>query len=153
MATLTVRRFAGRSVQPELVQIVDARALPNAVELLHERGREDFAQRPCQRLPARQRIHHFHLRVPGLDAVGQIDRQHADVDRLDDILVEVLQPLVFGDFLFQRCVQPSILDGDTHVAGQRFQQLDVFAGQEIAFDCLAQSEHGDACFCCARQGM
>ena len=114
--------------------------LPHAVELFHELRREDLAQRPGQRLPARQGVHDFHLRVPGFDAVRQVDRHHAHVDRLDDVFVEVLQAFVLGDLLFERGVQARILDGDADVAGQGFQQFDVFAGQEIAFHRLAQAE-------------
>ena len=46
-------------------------------------------------------------------------------------------------FCSQRGVQPRVLDGDADVAGQRFQQFDVFAGEEVAFHGLAQAQHGD----------
>ncbi len=69
-------------------------ALAHAVVLFQKCGREHVAQRAAQRLRARRRVHHFHLRVPRLDAVFQVHRQHADADGLDDVLVEFLQPLV-----------------------------------------------------------
>ena len=47
------------------------------------------------------------------------------------------------DLLLQRGVQARVLDGDADVAGQRFQQLDVFAGEEIALAGLAQAHDGD----------
>ncbi len=37
-------RFAGGSSQPELIKIVDARILPNTVELLDEGRRKNLAQ-------------------------------------------------------------------------------------------------------------
>ena len=101
-----MRAFARRRCQPELIKIVDSRILPNAVELFHKRGGKNFAQRTAHHLPARLGIHHFHLRVPGLDAVLQIDRHHAHVDRFDDVLVEIFQPFVLADFLFERGVEP-----------------------------------------------
>src|SRR5207244_12226014 len=42
------------------------------------------------------------LRVPALDPVLQIDRQDPDVDRFDDVLAELLEPLVFFDLALQR---------------------------------------------------
>jgi len=41
--------------------------------------------RACQR---GRGIHHFHLRVPALDAVLHVERHDAYVDGFDDILVE-----------------------------------------------------------------
>ena len=135
--------LARRRGQAELVQVVDARVLPHPVELFHKLRRKYFAQGPGQRLPARQGVHDFHLRVPGFDAVRQVHRHHAHVDRLHDVFVEVLQAFVLGDLLFERGVQTRILDGDADVAGQGFQQFNVFAGQEIAFHRLAQAKEGN----------
>ena len=59
---------------PEFVQVVNARALSDARELSDKLGREYLAQRTVQRLPPGQRIHNFHLRVPGFDAVIEIYR-------------------------------------------------------------------------------
>ena len=101
IAMLTVRGFASRGRQPELVQVVNAGILANAIELLDKRGREHFTQGTRQRLPAWQRIHHFHLRVPGLHAVCKVNRHYADVDRFYDVFVEVFQALVLGDLLLQ----------------------------------------------------
>ena len=110
-------RFAGRSCQPELVKIVNARLLPNAVELFDEGCREDLAQGTSNDLPARLGVHDFHLRVPGFDAVLEINGHHADVDRFDDVLVEVLEPLVLADLLFERSVEAGVLDRDSDISG------------------------------------
>ena len=95
------------------------------------------------RLLARHGIHHFHLRVPALDALFQVDGKDADIDRLDDILVELLQPLVLGDLLLQAGVEASILNGDTDVAGHGFQQLHVLAGEEVSMRGAPQPDDGD----------
>src|SRR5438067_6123938 len=96
-----------------------------------------------ERLPTRNRVHDFHLRVPGLDLVFQIDGQYAYIDRLDDVLVEVFEPLVLRDLLFKRSIQTSILDGDSQIARQSFYEFHIFAGEEIAFNGLAESEDRD----------
>ena len=36
-----------------------------------------------------------------------------------------------------------VLDGDANVAGQRFQQLHIFVGEEVAFHALAQTQDGN----------
>src|SRR5207245_10061800 len=83
------------------------------------------------------------LRVPRFDPVRQIHRQHTHADGLDNVLVEILQPLVLGDFLFQRRVQPGVLDGDADVPGKGLEQFHVFAGQKITLGRLAQSQESD----------
>ena len=137
-------RVAGGRAQPELVQVVNALASGAPGNTLPEMpAAATSRQRTSQRFQARQGKHHFHLRVPRLDAVFQIDRQHAHADGLDNVLVELLQPLVLAGFLLQRLVQTRVLHRDADVAGQRLQQLHVLAGEEVAFGGLAQAEHGD----------
>ena len=114
-----------------------------AQEFRHEVCRQNVAQILSHRLLARHGIHHFHLRVPALDPLFQIDGENADVDRLDDILVELLQPLILGYLLFQAGVQARVLDGDADIAGQGFQQLHVFAGEEVSMGRASQPDHGD----------
>ena len=117
--------------------------LPHAIELFDKLRRENRFQRLRQSLPARHRIHHFHLRIPALDAVFHVERHHSHVDRFDDVLVEVLQPLVLSRLLLQRGIELSILNGDAEIAAQSFKQLHVFAGEEVALRRLAQAEHGN----------
>ena len=51
---------------------------------------------------ARRSEHDLHLRVPALDAVFEVDGEDADVDGLDDVLVEVVQALVLEDLRSRR---------------------------------------------------
>ena len=94
-------------------------------------------------LGAAEGVHGLHLRVPALDAVVQIESQDADIDRLDDVFVELLQPFEFADFVFQTGVEAGILQGDADVTGQGFEQFHVFARQEVAADGAAQADDGD----------
>ena len=104
---------------------------------------KDSAKRLAEGFGAAEGVHGLHLRVPALDAVVEIEGQNADVDGLDDVLVELLEPLEFADLFFQAGVEAGVLEGDADVAGQGFEQFDIFAGEEIAADGAAQADDGD----------
>src|SRR5208282_3063820 len=135
--------FAGWSLEAELVKVVNARVLPRAIELFNELDGENSLQRLRQSLPARNRVHHYHLRIPALDAILHIESHHANVDGFDDVLVEILQTLVLGGFLLQGGIKLAILDRDAEISAQGFKQLHVFAGEEIALRGLAKAQHSD----------
>ena len=136
-------QLAGARGEPELVEMMHAGLIAEAVEGLDELRRKDRVQRLADGFGAAQRVHRFHLRVPALDAVVEIEREDADVDGLDDVLVELLQALELADLLFEARVEAGVLQRDADVAGQRLEQLDVFAGEEIAADGAAQADDGD----------
>ncbi len=94
-------------------------------------------------LGAAEGVHGLHLRVPAFDAVVEIDGQNADVDGFDDVFVEFLQPLEFADLLFQTRVEAGVLKSNADVAGQGFEQLDIFAGKEISANGAAQADYSD----------
>ena len=71
----------------------------------HQFRRKHGSKLLAKRLRAAQRIHRFHLRVPAFDPPFQIHRQNSHVDRLDDVLVELLQPLEFGDLVLKPRIQ------------------------------------------------
>ena len=73
----------------------------------------------------------------------EIDGEDADVDGLDDVLVEFLQPLELADLFFEPRVEAGVLERDADVAGQGFEQLDIFAGEEVAADGAAEADDGD----------
>ena len=101
--------FAGAGGERELVEVMHAGLVAEAVERLDELGGEDAAKRLADGLGAAQRIHGFHLRVPALDAVVQIEGQNAHVDGFDDVLVELLQPLELADLFFEARVEAGVL--------------------------------------------
>ncbi len=104
---------------------------------------KDGAKCLADGLGAAEGVHGLHLRVPAFDAVVEVDGEDADVDGFDDVLVELLEALELADFLFQAGVEAGVLEGDADVAGQGFEQLDVFAGQEVAAQGAAQADDGD----------
>ena len=75
--------------------------LSNAIEFFDKLRGKNCPQRLRQSLPARQRIHDFHLRIPALDAVFHVESHDADVDGFDDVLVEIFEALVFSSLLLQ----------------------------------------------------
>src|SRR5277367_2521587 len=85
----------------------------------------------------------FHLRVPALDAVFEVDCEDADVDRLDDVLVKLFQALKLSNLLLQPAVELSILNCDADVAGERLQQLHIFAREEVSIIGATQPNHRD----------
>jgi hypothetical protein len=92
---------------------------------------------------AAQGVHGFHLRVPALDAVFEIDGEDADIDGFDDVFVELLEAFELADLLFEARVEAGGLEGDADVAGQGFEQFDVFAGEEVTADGAAEADDGD----------
>ena len=122
---------------------MNAGVLTDAVELFHKLRGKDLPQRLRQHLPARHGVGDFHLRIPALDPVLHVERHHAHVDRLHDVLVEVFQALVFCRLLLQRGIELSVLNGNSQVAAQGFQQLDVFAGKEISLNGFTQPQDSD----------
>ncbi len=110
--------FAGPRGERKLVEVMHALLVAEALQSLDELRGEDGAQLLADRLGAAESIHGLHLRVPALDAVVQIHSQDADVDRFDDVFVELLQPFEFADLLFQPGIEAGILQRDANVAGQ-----------------------------------
>ena len=64
------------------------------------------------------------------------------LQRFDDILAEILQPLDLHSLLFERLIKPGIFDGDGDISGDGGEQFEVVAREVIAIDRLAQAEHG-----------
>ena len=82
----------------------------------------------------------FELRIPGFDAILEIDRDNADVQRFDDIFAEIFQTFDLQGFLLEGLVQPGVFDRDRDVSGDCVQKLEVLAGEIIAIYGLAQAQ-------------
>ena len=83
------------------------------------------------------------LRIPALHAIVQIRRENADVDRLDNVLAEFLQPFVLLDLAAAASGRARVFDSDPHIAGKRQQQFDIDARKEIAVRRAADAQIGD----------
>ena len=144
MAMLAMRDLAGRAVRGGTCRGCGCPArLATRSKRVDELRREDGGERLAQNLGARLGVHDFHLRVPALDAVVEVDGEDADVDGLDDVLVELLEAFELGDLLFEAAVELGVLNGDADVAGEGFEQLHVFAGEEVAIVGAAEADDGD----------
>ena len=102
-------------------------------EPIDELGRQQFGELPSHRRRALDTGQPFDFIVPTADPILEIGRENADVDRLDDVLVKLLQALVFVDLALQRMVEARVLDGDADIVGERLEQLDVVTGEEVPF--------------------
>ncbi len=129
-AMLAVRCSPARVVSAELVKVMHALLVAETVNRIDKFRRENGAKCLAQRLGAAQRVHRLHLRIPALDAIVEVDRKNAHVDRFDNVFVEFLQALELADLVLQACVKPRILQRDSDVARKRFQQLHVFADRK-----------------------
>ena len=140
---LAMRTSPLGSVEAELVERVGAVLVADAVETGDEVRREDVGDGLAQRLDAGLGVHDLHLGVPALDPVVEIDGEDADVDGFDDVLVELLEAFELCDLLLEAAIELGVLDGDADVAGERFEQLHVFAGEEVAVVGAAEADDGD----------
>ena len=73
-------------------------------------------------------------------AVLEVGREHADLERLDDIFAEILQPLDLQRLLLERLIEPRVLDRNRQVTGDRRKQFQVVAREVIAVDRLSQAQ-------------
>ena len=122
------------------------------IELLAKLGWKQLRQSPPHSRFARGPGQPLDLRVPALHTIVQIRRQNPDVDGLDDVLAELLQPLVLLHLVLQRTVQPRVFNRDADISRQRGQQLHVVARKEIALVGAAQPQVRDGAPAdCARE--
>ena len=91
----------------------------------HQLRRENLGRGPAQHSRPGQAVEHFHRRIPVLNAAREVFRHHARAARFENILVELLEALVFLDLLLKRFVEPCVLQGDAEIARQRAYQFDI----------------------------
>src|SRR3989442_5133941 len=111
------------------------------VHLRHQVLRQNLFELAPYRLVPRDADQLLELRVPGFDAAFQVHRQHAHVERFDDVFAEILQPLDLLRFLFERAVKLGVVNGDGNIAGDGEEQLYVVAGQKITIYGFPQTKH------------
>ena len=97
--------FAGGEGEAELVEGLGAVGVDgfaaNLAEAVEEVWWEDLGERAADGFGAGAGEEDLHLRVPGLDGVVEVYREDADVDGLDDILIEILQSFELVDLRFE----------------------------------------------------
>ena len=96
-----------------------------------------------KRFTARNGEQIFELRIPGFDAIFQIDREYAYVQRFDDVLTEILQPLDLHGLLLERLIEPRILNGDGNVTRDGGKQFEIVRREIIAIDRFAEAQNRD----------
>ena len=84
---------AAARVQMEVVDAGDVVAGRVRGDFAGQVARQHVRELRPQRFAARNFEQVFQLRIPGFDAVFEVDGQHADAQRFDDIFAEILQPL------------------------------------------------------------
>src|SRR6266404_918161 len=113
-----------------------------AHQLLGQEGTEPSANG----LLARHAEKLFHAGVPGFDNAVQVHRQYADVQRFNDVFAEILETGDLQRFLLEGTVKLRVVQRHRHVAGDRFHQFDVIAGEEVPVNRLTEAQNGDGVF-------
>ena len=85
----------------------------------------------------------LHLRVPALNPLLQVHDHHPDADGFDDALTVFLELPELLRLLVYRGVQPGILQGDGHIAGDGLKKFHVLAGEQVAPMGPPQSQVGN----------
>src|ERR1700747_1162251 len=106
--------------------------------------RQNFLQALATRVLPKNPEQPFKLRIPGFDSVFEINREHSDVERLDDILAEILEALDLHGLLFERLIKARILKDVRDVAANSREKLKVIARKIVSVNRLAKAEHRDS---------
>ena len=78
----------------------------------------------------------LHACIPRFDDALQIHGQHTHVQRFHDVFAEILETRDFQRFLFQRAVKLGVVERDSDIASDGYNQFDIVAGQEVTVDRL-----------------
>src|SRR5260370_40488418 len=101
---------------------------------------------PPNGLLARHPKQLLHARVPGFDDALQIHGKHTNVEGFHDVFAEILEASDFQRFLFQRAVKLGVVERDSDVASDGYNQFDIVAGQEVTVDGLPQAQNRNGMF-------
>src|ERR1700675_4426846 len=134
---------AAAGIQPELVDAGDMVSRGARRNFGNQIRGKHFAEFPAKRVAPRNFEQVFELRVPGFDAVFEIHREHADLERFHNVFAEILEALDLHSFLFERLIQARVFNGDGHVAGNGGEQFQVVARKVIAVHRLAEAQDCD----------
>src|SRR6266852_2220769 len=133
-------------LEPLLINTGDLFRVATRHDLARQLLGQEGTELPANGLLARHAEKLFHAGVPGLDNTVQIHRQHADVQRFNDVFAEILEAGDLQRFLLEGTVKLRVVQRHGYVAGDRFHQFDVIAGEEVAVNRLAEAQNGDGVF-------
>src|SRR5689334_6154123 len=99
------------------------------LQILGEALIKDLLDLLTDRLVAAEAHHLLEGRVTARDPAVLINREQADIDRLDDRLVEFLQQGEFFGMLLLLAIEPTVFNSDTDVARDCLEDLKVLRGK------------------------
>ena len=135
--------LAGAGGQRELVEVMHALLVAEAVHGFDELSGEDRTQVLAE---ASARLSAYMASICAFQLSMRSSRSTARMPTLMDSTMFSLNSLRRSNsaiFIFEPRVEAGVLEGDADVAGQRLEQLDVFAGEEVAAQRAAQADDGD----------
>ena len=110
--------FPVRQVDSIFVEGVGPVVETNAVDLAQEVSRKNSRERLSQDIGAREAKENLHTAVPTFDVIIEVDCKDADVDRFDDVLVELFQALELPDLPLQSAIKLGVLNRDPDIASE-----------------------------------
>ena len=137
-----VARGQGHPIQGRSGRVV----APLARQPLRERGIEQGRQRPSHGGGVRQAVDAVERCIPAHDPIFEVQHDEPVVQRLDDVLVELANPVDLGRLDLQLRVETTVLDRGGDLRRDRRQQGDVLAAQRLAARLRPQREHRDGPF-------
>src|SRR5438445_4663172 len=133
-------------LEPLLINTGNLFRVATRHDLAHQLLGQEGAEPSANGFLARHAKKLFHAGVPGFDDAVQVHRQYADVQRFNDVFAEILEAGDLQRFLLEGTVKLRVVQRHRHVAGDRFHQFDVIAGEEVAVNRLAEAQNGDGVF-------
>src|SRR5262245_14080361 len=106
--------------------------MPYFCDAAEQLQRYDFFDAAAHSFTSAAAGERFERFVPADDAPGVVFNHDTDIDRLDDVLAEVLETLILAGLLLKGPIQTRIFDRDADIVRYRLEQLEIFARQIIA---------------------
>jgi len=134
--------MAGRQRHPE-DRAGPARLRPRGAQTGHERRIEQRVDRLTHGARWRDAVQPLQRGVPTDHPVVEADHDEAIVQRRDDVLAELAEPVQFVGLDAQLLVEAPVLEGRGHLPGDGRQQRHVLARERLAALLAAEQHHRD----------
>ena len=147
-STRSCRRASGcREVSGDTIQRGTLRLLAaGTIQAFDERRVEQVCQRLADRGVVRHAVDPLEGGVPPEHSIFEVEHHQPVVQRLNDVLVELSDPVDLGRLDLELGVQPAVLDRRGHLSGHGREQSDVLTAQRLAAGLRAQRQHRDRPF-------